>query len=84
MTGRTTIIRDGDGRTLATAYDGDAARARLLEADDGEHAAALVAGAATKTEVAADATAEAIVRGVRAARGVPVYPAVGDLEEHTR
>ena len=34
--------------------------------------------------LAADATAEAIVRGVRAATGLPGYPAVRDLEEHTR
>ena len=33
--------------------------------------------------LAAEATAEAIVRGVRAARGLPGYPAVRDLEEST-
>ena len=33
--------------------------------------------------LAADATAEAIVRGVRAASGLPGYPAVRDLKEST-
>lgn len=33
--------------------------------------------------LAAEVTAEAIVRGVRAARGLPGYPAVRDLEEST-
>ena len=33
--------------------------------------------------LAADVTAEAIVRGVRAAGGLPGYPAVRDLKEST-
>ena len=57
-----------DGDTIfALATGGLAAPASLL------HVGAL----------AADATAQAIVRAVRAATGVPGYPAARDLEEHT-
>ena len=33
--------------------------------------------------LAADVTAEAIIRAVRAAEGIPGYPAAGDLKEST-
>ena len=34
--------------------------------------------------LAADVTADAIVRGVRTATGIPGYPAADDLKESTR
>lgn len=74
------MAHDGLARAVRPAHtpvDGDA----IFALSTGRRTAAadlLRIGA-----LAADVTAEAIVRAVRAARGLPGYPAVRDLEENT-
>ena len=71
------MAHDGLARAVRPAHtpaDGDAIFALATGSADGE-ASLLQLGAA-----AADATADAIVRGVRAAAGLPGYPSVRDLQ----
>ena len=75
------MAHDGLARAVRPAHtpaDGDT----IFALSTGTHA-----GAVTLLRIgalAADATADAIVRGVRAATGSPGYPAVNDLKESTR
>ena len=75
------MAHDGLARAVRPAHtpaDGDT----IFALSTGRHAGAislLQVGA-----LAADVTAEAIVRAVREATGIPGYPAVRDLKEHTR
>ena len=71
------MAHDGLARAVRPAHtpaDGDAIFAVATGANDGT-VSLLQLGAA-----AADATADAILRGVRAATGLPGYPSVRDLE----
>ena len=73
------------------AHDGLARAVRPAHTPvDGDTIFALSTGSRPNTNgllrigaLAADATAEAIVRAVRAAEGIPGYPAAGDLKEST-
>jgi L-aminopeptidase/D-esterase-like protein len=70
------MAHDGLARTLEpvhTPWDGDTLFALATGAHGGP-AGALVVGA-----LAADVVARAVVRGVRAARGLPGLPSVADL-----
>ena len=79
------------GVVARMAHDGLARAVRPAHTPvDGDTIFALATGGLTAPAsllhvgaLAADATAQAIVRAVRAARGVPGYPAVRDLEENT-
>ena len=79
------------GVVARMAHDGLARAVRPAHTPvDGDAIFALSTGSRTNTTgllrigaLAADATADAIVRAVRAADGVPGYPAVRDLKEST-
>ena len=75
------MAHDGLARAVRPAHtpaDGDTIFAIATGAVEGD-ASLLQLGA-----VAADATSEAILRAVRAATGIPGYPAVGDLQGGVR
>ena len=72
------MAQDGVARAVSpahTPFDGDTLFALATGAREG-NADVLSIGA-----LAADAVAEAIVRAVRAARGIPGFPAAGDLRQ---
>lgn len=72
------MAQDGLARAIYPSHtprDGDTVFSLATGAFEGEASLALVGA------LAADVVAEAIVRGVRAAAGVPGYPAVSDLAD---
>lgn len=74
------MAQDGIARAISpahTPYDGDVVF--VLATGDLEHPVELLQVGA----LAADAIAEAILRGVRRATGLPGLPAAGDLADHT-
>ena len=71
------MAHDGFARAIYPAHtmgDGDAIFALATGAIDNSDVSRIGA-------LAADAMAEAIVRAVRAAKGIPGYPAAGDIQQ---